>query len=449
MNDYKIYPKQFQFDKIMIQKNKCFMIMPFDSEFDGIYGTIKDEFEKHQIICNRADEMNGSQPIVNKIINGILESQYIVVDITNAKPNVFYELGIAHSFRDARNILIIKQQSTNYPFDISHLPYYEYNSSNLYKLKSTIATFVNESQNITDFREALSINDIYDYTVNGSANYIEYVENYFKDDLKIYSQILNQKAAIYGEGRIEKALSDFETFITKNISSYNTIVLDGIFKIYIKLIAKCEIEKVVRKFALRFADNLLINGMENDALRLSKETDLMIALAENGRIMDLCLPWIIGYFSRSKSSIIDLNRYKLEKFLMSTNNTDIDIAIVNSLYNDDCHIREHMADIIGAKQIESGFQTLKKQLMVEENWFTIGSIIEAIGRVAPSEEGLDVIENWLDINGTRLLEEKQFFLLKHILHGIALLEKNGSEHTDKFLKTYKIYLHQNQVGPIN
>lgn len=33
--------------------------------------------------------MNGSQPVVNKIITGILESQYIIVDITHAKPNVF------------------------------------------------------------------------------------------------------------------------------------------------------------------------------------------------------------------------------------------------------------------------------------------------------------------------------------------------------------------------
>ena len=222
MNEYKIYPKQFQFEKIMIQKNTCFMIMSFDSKFDGIYGTIKDEFEKHQIICNRADEMNGSQPIVNKIINGILESQYIVVDITDAKPNVFYELGIAHSFRDARNILIIKQQSTDYPFDISHLPYHEYNCTNLYKLKSIISTFITESQIVTDFREALSINDIYDYTVNGTTNYIEYVENYFKDNLNIYSQILNQKAAIYGEKRVEGAFVEFEAFIIKNLSSYNT-----------------------------------------------------------------------------------------------------------------------------------------------------------------------------------------------------------------------------------
>lgn len=255
MQEYKIYPKQFQFDKVMVQKNKCFMIMPFDEKFNCVYATIKETAEKNQVICIRADEMNGSQPIVNKIIKGILESQYIIVDITDAKPNVFYELGIAHSFRDARNILIIKQRDTQYPFDISHLPYQEYDPNNIFRL--------------------------------------------------------------------------------------------------------------------------------------------------------------------------------------------------NSIYNEDCHIREHMADIIGAKVIQQGFYALKTQLMVEENWFTIGSIVEAIGRVATSEDGLPVIEKWIAMNGQRMIEEKQFFLLKHLFHALLLLDSNNGNHADEFLKKYKKYMHENQVGAIN
>ena len=32
--------------------------------FNEIYGTIKEETEKNGVICCRADEMNGSQPMV-------------------------------------------------------------------------------------------------------------------------------------------------------------------------------------------------------------------------------------------------------------------------------------------------------------------------------------------------------------------------------------------------
>ena len=87
--------------------------------------------------------------------------------------------------------------------------------------------------------------------------------------------------------------------------------------------------------------------------------------------------------------------------------------------------------------------------MVEENWFTIGSIVEAIGRVATSEDGLPVIEKWIAMNGQRMIEEKQFFLLKHLPHALLLLDSNNGNHADGFLKKYKKYMHENQVGAIN
>lgn len=449
MQEYKIYPKQFQFDKVMVQKNKCFMIMPFDEKFDCVYAAIKEATEKKQVICIRADEMNGTQPIVNKIIKGILESQYIIVDITDAKPNVFYELGIAHSFRDARNILIIKQGDTKYPFDISHLPYKEYTPNNMFRLKTIVSEFIDDSRHITDFRDALAFNDIYDYTINGDNNYIEYIENYFAEKLSIYSDILNQNTASYDKAYIEKAFTEYENLVKEIISSGKEKIIDGVIQIYIKLITRCEIEDISKKYALRFDDKLLEFGLNDDNSRIAKETDLMLAMANNNMLLDLCLPWIIGYFSKSKSSSIDLNRYKLEHFLMNSDNEGVNEAIINSLYNEDCHIREHMADIIGAKGIKQGFYALKTQLMLEENWFTVGSIVEAIGRVATSEDGLSIIEKWIDLNGQRMIDEKQFFLLKHLLHSLLLLDSNDGSHADEFLKKYKNYMHENQVGSIN
>lgn len=44
------------------------------------------------------------------------------------------------------------------------------------------------------------------------------------------------------------------------------------------------------------------------------KTDLAIALAKANKMMDIILPWIIQYFSQTKTASIDLNRYKLEAF---------------------------------------------------------------------------------------------------------------------------------------
>lgn len=43
MNNYKIYPKQYLSVNMLVDKNKCFVIMPFADELNHVYGTINTE----------------------------------------------------------------------------------------------------------------------------------------------------------------------------------------------------------------------------------------------------------------------------------------------------------------------------------------------------------------------------------------------------------------------
>ena len=58
-------------------------------------------------------------PIINKILVEILKAQFIIVDLSESNPNVFYELGIAHTFKDAQNIFLLKNRNSKVPFDIT------------------------------------------------------------------------------------------------------------------------------------------------------------------------------------------------------------------------------------------------------------------------------------------------------------------------------------------
>lgn len=152
------------------------------------------------------------------------------------------------------------------------------------------------------------------------------------------------------------------------------------------------------------------------------------------------MPWIIDYFSRSKSSSIDLSRYKLESFLMTTNYTEINQMIIDSLFDSDCHIREHMADIIGEKRLYNGINALLKQLEREENYFTISSIIEAIGKIGSFSE-LKYILNWMEIYENKIIEQHQFFLLKHVYKAICRLDNTPDEKYAKiFFDNYSQYM---------
>jgi len=113
MNNYKIYPKEFRNENIPILKNKCFMIMPFDSKFDIVYGSVKDALEIAGYNCVRADDISGSTAIMNKILQEMLSAQFVIADLSTSNANVFYELGIAHSFKDAKNVIIIGSVTTN------------------------------------------------------------------------------------------------------------------------------------------------------------------------------------------------------------------------------------------------------------------------------------------------------------------------------------------------
>ena len=108
------------FDKI------CFVIMPFGKEgstereqFDDTYeNIIKKAVEESGLglKCVRADEITRPGSIIDDIIRYAIKSKCVIADMTGKNPNVFYELGIRHSF-SGRTILLA-QSSNDLPFDV-------------------------------------------------------------------------------------------------------------------------------------------------------------------------------------------------------------------------------------------------------------------------------------------------------------------------------------------
>ncbi len=101
----------------MVTKPKAFVLMPFDEEFDSVYERfIKSTLEKFGFEVFRADDIQGQQSILKDVLKGIQESDLIVADLTDNNPNVFYELGIAHTFR--KKVILTTQSIEDVPFDL-------------------------------------------------------------------------------------------------------------------------------------------------------------------------------------------------------------------------------------------------------------------------------------------------------------------------------------------
>ena len=99
-------------------------MMPFDAEFAAVYHSLKDTAEKVGLRCRRADDLWENPAIIQDVVSLIDRSRVVICDCTGRNPNVFYEIGIAHTL--GREVVLITQAENDIPFDLRHLRYVRY-----------------------------------------------------------------------------------------------------------------------------------------------------------------------------------------------------------------------------------------------------------------------------------------------------------------------------------
>lgn len=120
MSDYAVYPYQFKDSTPKMDLDTCFIIMPFNNTAE-VYKTIQKAIEDCNLKYDRSDSVTTSIPFIHKIINSISKANFLIVDISGNNANVLYELGIAHTLRDMKRVLILKDKETKCPSDLHHI----------------------------------------------------------------------------------------------------------------------------------------------------------------------------------------------------------------------------------------------------------------------------------------------------------------------------------------
>lgn len=94
----------------------AFVLIPFEPEFKEIFNDlIKPALEDAGYVVSLAENIN-QQNILKDILIGISTADLIVADLTNNNPNVFYELGIAHTLH--KPTIQLTQNLDKVPFDL-------------------------------------------------------------------------------------------------------------------------------------------------------------------------------------------------------------------------------------------------------------------------------------------------------------------------------------------
>jgi hypothetical protein len=102
--------------EIRIEKDLIFYLTPFHIENDS-YFSVKNACDNMGLRLKRGDEIYlEKKQIFSNILENIVKSRLIIVNIEGRNPNVFYELGIAHALN--KPTILISSDIKKVPFDL-------------------------------------------------------------------------------------------------------------------------------------------------------------------------------------------------------------------------------------------------------------------------------------------------------------------------------------------
>jgi hypothetical protein len=105
-----------------------FMVMPFKKELTSVYvDHIKPAVNNMGLTIKRGDDPFSEHNIMRDVWSLTCNARMIIADCTGRNPNVFYEMGIAHTL--GKLLIPITQRKEDIPFDIRGMRYIQYETS--------------------------------------------------------------------------------------------------------------------------------------------------------------------------------------------------------------------------------------------------------------------------------------------------------------------------------
>lgn len=124
------------------EEDYCFVLMPFGDMADvqRVYTDhVKVVLEQAcGLRCERADDIYDISGVMQSVWEGINRARLIIADLTGRNPNVFYELGIAHTL--GKPVIMLTQSMDFVPFDLRHLRciVYDYKPKDVERLEKAL-----------------------------------------------------------------------------------------------------------------------------------------------------------------------------------------------------------------------------------------------------------------------------------------------------------------------
>jgi hypothetical protein len=102
-----------------------FVLMSFHADFTPIYKThVSEVVRSLGLTVGRADDFFTPHAVMRDVWTAVFRSRAVIADCTTRNPNVFYEIGMAHTV--GKPVILITQHEDDVPFDLRHIRYIKY-----------------------------------------------------------------------------------------------------------------------------------------------------------------------------------------------------------------------------------------------------------------------------------------------------------------------------------
>lgn len=103
--------------------NYAFVAMPMDAAdpaLPDVLDAVKEAARRCGVTAERVDDPDTNERITDRMLESIRRAEFVIADLTNSKPNVYYEAGYAHAL--GKIPIYIAREGTKLEFDLKDYP---------------------------------------------------------------------------------------------------------------------------------------------------------------------------------------------------------------------------------------------------------------------------------------------------------------------------------------
>lgn len=106
----------------VVTSRQVFVIMSFSQrdDLEDAYASFQAVCSEYGYQCRRIDQTNAVERIIPEMFSRIEKAAFIIADLSEPKPNVYFELGFAQGIK--KPVVITAYKDTPLPFDVKDIP---------------------------------------------------------------------------------------------------------------------------------------------------------------------------------------------------------------------------------------------------------------------------------------------------------------------------------------